>query len=197
MGRSPPFAAVRNRVVEKPATHARRIRLFFTITTVVLIISTSMETRLIMKTVSCLLVHLAIICFAVAGLLNDPGRKGLRVSLELQRVSAVLSEVNPDSVLYSVRYLSGLETRRFTSDGAAAAVSFITRRLTALGLTVEHQFVEIDVTEGESVIVTKFWPWKKIAQAGAADRAKGAPGLPTGPARLNRVRESWNRQMSV
>jgi leucyl aminopeptidase len=68
-------------------------------------------------------------------------------------LSAVFERISPDSMLDTVRFLANQKTRRYPTKGSEAAVAFITRRLEALGVPVEHQHAPA-AYEGRSVVVT-------------------------------------------
>ncbi len=62
--------------------------------------------------------------------------------------------ISPVTVFSRRSSFSRRTERRFTSQGAASTVSYITRRLTGLGIPVEYHYVNVKDRLGNSVVVT-------------------------------------------
>ena len=96
--------------------------------------------------------HVFVLVLVVLGLFArvDPAREAAHRGDH----ESVFSHISFDSLLATVEFLAGQETRRFTSQGATEAVSYITRRLTGLGIPVEYHYVNARDRLGNSVVVT-------------------------------------------
>lgn len=97
----------------------------------------------------CVLTLVVVGLFVVAG----PDRGGVSPDF-YDECESVCGGISADSLLAVVEFLAAHETRRFTSQGAASTVSYITRRLTGLGIPVEHNYVNVKDRLGNSVVVT-------------------------------------------
>ncbi len=98
------------------------------------------------------IVHVFVLALVVMGFFVhvNPPRETVRPGGH----DSVFSHISFDSLLATVEILAGQETRRITSQGAAEAVSYITRRLTGLGIPVEYHYVDISDRFGNSAVVT-------------------------------------------
>ena len=112
-----------------------------------------------------ILVHLIIVVVAVTGLfLGGTMDTDVSTATPADDLSGVFERISPDSIFQSIEFLSGLETRRFTSPGVTIAVGFITATLRGFGIPVEYHYVNVRDGDDNSVVVTNV-----LASLGGAD----------------------------
>jgi len=98
--------------------------------------------------------HALVLALAVLGLVVGAGPEDEPTTPAEERLAAVSARISGDSLLATAEYLASQDTRRFTSQGAAAAVSYISGRLHDFDIPVEHHYVHVKDRSGNSVIVT-------------------------------------------
>lgn len=70
------------------------------------------------------------------------------------RIEGLFQRISADSMLDTVNFLANQKSRRFTDEGAANTVAFITRRLEDMGYAVEHHHVATMDAGGQAFVVT-------------------------------------------
>lgn len=91
----------------------------------------------------------------MVGLLARPGglrQNGAEPAAEV--LAPLFERVSADSMLETVRFLANQGSRRYTTEGAEAAVAFISGRLERLGYTTGYHRVTATDLDGRPVVVT-------------------------------------------